>query len=152
MRSGGHEQGFTVVEVLVTLVLSMLFLVFFIRMFEAINTQQLSTSRQAVANDIAYSNLSKFPTVGSIADVGTAYTCGSSNNLAANPDATGTVILSNSSGFRETNLRNLPEVTQEVRAYSPFGCSSELVKIRSIVRYGFSGQRGEAVYATYIQN
>lgn len=152
MRIGEDESGFTIIEVLVTLVLAMLFLVFFIQMFQAITAQQLSVARQSAANDVAFSNLSKFPTVSSIADVGTAYTCGSTNNLAADPNAAGTVILNDSSSFRETNLQNLPEANQAVRAYSPLGCSSSLVKVVSRVTYGFEGQRGEAVYATYIKN
>lgn len=152
MRDRGREDGFTVVEVLVTLVLAMLFLVFFIQMFQAISVQQISTTRQSVANDIAYSNLSKFPTLDSIDDVGPAYTCGSSNDLSSNPNAAGTVILDNDDNYRETELRGLPDVTQEVRAYSPLGCSSPLVKIESAVYFGFSAQRGESIYATYIKD
>lgn len=152
MRIGEDETGFTVIEVVVTLVLSMLFLVFFTQMFQAITAQQLSVARQSSANNVAFSNLSKFPTINSISEVGTAYACGNTNDLSTDPDASGTLILSDSSSFRETNLQNLPEANQVVRAYSPLGCGHNLVKLVSRVTYGFEGQRGEAVYATYIKN
>lgn len=155
------DTGFTIVEILVSMVLAMLFLVFFVRMFQAVAAQQVSVVRQSHANDIAFSNLSKFPTSSSIDDIGASYTCDTStsatantNNLTINPDANGTVILDDSSDYRETDLQQLPNASQEIRAYSPLGCGSggELVKLVSTVTYGFTGQQGKAVYATYVQN
>jgi len=152
-----HMEGFTIVEMLVTLVLAGLFLVFFLQMFRASSAQQMSLVRQAAANDIAKSNLSKFPRTSTITP---AYTCdtnttvaSNTNNLMINPNAAGTVILNNSSANREPSTDSTPNLVQEVRAYSPMGCltTGSPVKIVSRVTYGFTGQQGEAVYATYVQ-
>lgn len=162
MRFGHDNAGFTIVEMIVATVLAAVFLAFFIQMFRATSIQQISLSRQGHANNIAFSNLSKFPTKTSITSVGSAYVCDAStspstniNNLTINPNAPGTVILNNTSSFRETNTQDLPGIVQEVRAFSPLGCdvpNNNLIKIISKVTYGFIGQQGEAVYATYIQD
>lgn len=158
MRNRGYEDGFTVIEVLVTLVLAVLFLVFFVQMFQAISAQQISATRQSKANNIASSNLNKFARP---SDITPSYTCDTStnvstntNNLAINPDASGTVILNNSSANKEPVDTSLGDATQEVRAFSPYGCqgANPLIKLISKVTYGFSGQQNEVVYATYIQN
>ena len=148
------ETGFTIVEVIITLTLAALFLAFFVQMFESIAAQQFSTARQATANDIAFSNLSKFPTADSISDaVAGGYTCtiGGQNDLTSAGTKTGTLVLDNSSPLREQELRGLPEPIQEVRAYSPLGCDNDLIKIESRVSYGFTRTQGEAIYATYVR-
>lgn len=157
MRIGQAHAGFTVVEMLVTVVLAGIFIMFFTQMFRAGAAQQASIVRQAKANNIAYSNMSKFPRASNISPV---YVCDTStnastnqNNLTINPNAAGTLILSNSSSNKEPVDDSLPNTTQEVRAYSPQGCGSNtLVKLVSKVTYGFVGQQADTSYATYIQN
>lgn len=144
------ESGFTIVEVIVTLTLATLFLAFFVQMFESIAAQQFSTARQATANDIAFSNLSKFPSVDSVNDTIT-YNCtaGDQNDLTSTGTKTGTAIPT--ADYAETNTRGLPNPVQEVRVYSPLGCGNSLMKIESKVSYGFTSTQGEAVYATYVR-
>ena len=155
------DSGFTIVEMIVTLVLASLFVIFLVQFFLAAGGQQISVERQAAANNLARTNLSKFPRASSL----TGYTCdpnttpaANTNNLTINPSANGTLILSNTvnngSTTREAAPAILPNVTQEVRAYSPMGCmpsGSGIVKIVSRVTYGYIGQTGEVVYATYVQ-
>lgn len=147
------NAGFTVVEMLVTVVLAGIFIAFFVQMFRATSAQQSALIRQATANDIARSNLSKFPTVASIA----GYTCdtnsstsANTNNLTINPNAAGTAILSDSQ--KETDPGTIGTLVQTVRALSPRGCSGSYlpVKIVSTVEYGFTGQRDTVEYATYV--
>ncbi|QHN43108.1 prepilin-type N-terminal cleavage/methylation domain-containing protein [Candidatus Mycosynbacter amalyticus] len=157
MRDMRSDTGFTLVEMLVTVVLIGIFIAFFVQMFRAGAAQQASIVRQAKANNLAYSNLSKFPRASSISP---AYVCDTStntstnqNNLTINPNAAGTLILSDASANKEPTDSALPNATQEVRAYSPQGCGSNaLVKLISTVTYGFTGQQTDASYATYVQN
>lgn len=149
------ETGFTIVEVIVTLTLAALFVAFFVQMFESIAAQQFSASRQAVAHNIAYSNLSKIPNSNAIEDLlgtGNGYVCSNSeNSLTSNSSAPGTIIIASDGPHIETNTQGLPNPTQEVRAYSPLGCGNRLIKIESTVTYGFTSTQGEAVHATYIR-
>ena len=151
------ETGFTIVEVIVTLTLAALFVAFFVQMFESIAAQQFSVSRQATAHNIASSNLSKFPSSSAIDDLlgSGAYSCSpspsSENDLTSNPRAPGTVLIAPGSTHIEPDTQGLPNPVQEVRAYSPLGCSNGLIKIESTVSYGFTATQGEAVYATYIR-
>ncbi len=158
MRVVQGSAGFTLVELLVTVVLAGIFLAFFTQMFRASSAQQISTARQSRANNIAFSNLNKFPRP---ANISPAYVCDPSttvatntNNLAINPNAAGTVVLNNASSNREPTDESLGSVVQEVRAFSPQGCvaSGNLVKLVSKVQYGYVGQRDEVVYATYVQD
>ncbi len=156
MRGSYNNAGFTIVEMLVTVVLASIFLVFFIQMYRATSAQQLSLIRQSIANDIARSNLAKFPTATSVTDTpGPGYTCsttvgsGNPNNLALNANAPGTQILAPTS--REPDPGNLGTLTQEVRAFSPQDCGTHKpVKLKSIVTYGFEGQLNTVEYATYV--
>lgn len=147
-----HTAGFTIVEMLVTVALAGIFLTFFIQMYRATNAQQLSLIRQSTANDIAKSNLAKFPTAASVktaacAAIGAADTreCGNSsprcdttgtstnsfNNLAIRADAPGTAIIGVKTAggapivsITEPDPGNLGTVTQTVRAYWPQGCGA----------------------------
>lgn len=153
MRGIQGSAGFTLVEMLVTVVLAGVFLAFFIQMFRATSAQQSSLVRQSTANDIAKSNLSKFPTAASA----TGFTCdttatvsANTNNLAINPNAPGTSILT--TAMQEPDSGTIGTITQTVRAYSPNGCDGTHapVKIVSSVEYGFAGQRDKVEYVSYV--
>lgn len=157
----GRQGGFTIVEMLVTVVLAGLFVTFFVQMFHAMAAQQLSLVRQASAQDIAKSNLSKFPTSNAIAAVvdpvpacNTTTTPASSNdnNLTINASAVGTTLLNDSSSYKEADPGTIGELVQRVQAFYPAGCNGTTVpiKVESSVEYGFVGQRDKVVYAAYI--
>lgn len=154
MRIGQAHAGFTVVEMLVTVVLAGIFLAFFVQMFRATAAQQLSLVRQSIANDIAKSNLAKFPTAGSLTNAPTSYVCdtnttGNTNNLTVSAAVAGTSVLADSQ--KETDPGTIGELVQTVRAYSPRGCGPNLpIKVVSTVEYGFVGQRDKVEYATYV--
>lgn len=147
MVRGFHSSaGFTIVEMLVTVVLAGMFLAFFVQMFRATAAQQTSLVRQSSANDIARSNLSKFPNTSSIP----GYTCDSTNDLSSNPNAAGTQILA--AANYEPDPGNLGTLNQTVYAFSPQGCSGShpTIKLVSRVEYGFTGQRDSVEFATYV--
>lgn len=161
MRGLYQGAGFTIVEMLVTVVLAGIFLTFFLQMYRATSAQQASLTRQAAVNDIAKSNLNKYPT-SNVFD--SLYTCDTdpsattnTNNLTINKNAAGNIILDSTSvdpniNHGEPDPGNLGTLVQRVKVYWPLGCSGGHVpiKIESTVEYGFTGQRDKVVYATYI--
>lgn len=56
------QQGFTIVETIVTLVITTLFIVIFVQTVIAIEAQRAAVLQQTKANDIAISNLHKITT------------------------------------------------------------------------------------------
>jgi type II secretory pathway pseudopilin PulG len=151
--SNTNSEGFTVVEMIVTIVIASLFLTFFIQMFRASSNQQQIVFNQSIVNDIAKSNLDKFPSTS-----GLTYTCdtnpsvaANTNNLAIRADAPGTTLLQDSSPNKESDPGYLGVLNQTVKAYSPLGCAvNNPVKIESRVQFGPPDARDEVVYATYI--
>lgn len=150
------DMGFTVTELIVTLIVISVFATLFFQMFMTGNSQQVHITRQAVANDIAMSNLSKITSRALIPITTTACQTGgtSQNNLVDNPDAPGSIIATSasgtepkwlgdgspSSGLAKESLNGLgmPSNTiQELRVFYPQGCSSSApAKIVSTVIYG----------------
>lgn len=154
--SDKNSEGFTVVEMIVTVVIASLFLTFFIQMFRTASNQQQIVFNQSVVNAIVKSNLDKFP---ASAGFDTPYVCDTNpsttanvNNLAIRSDAPGTVLLDDSSTNREPDPGNIGELNQSVKAFSPFGCGAEKpIKVVSSVEFGPPDARDEVVYATYIE-
>lgn len=149
------SEGFTVVEMIVTIVIASLFLTFFIQMFRASSNQQQIVFNQSVVNNMAKSNLDKFP---NSAGFSTPYVCDPStntstntNNQAIRPSAPGTTLLNDSSANKEADPGNVGVLSQSVKAYSPLGCAANNpIKIVSTVQFGPPDARDEVVYATYI--
>lgn len=164
-----YSGGFTIVEMLVTVVLSGIFLTFFIQMYRATNAQQQSLIRQSIANDMARSNLAKFPTATSITSAtcaggrintsdcspsgtpqcdSTGTSTNSANNIKVRKDAQGTSI----NLAAEANPGKLGTVTQSIRAAWPQGCGANVpIKLTSRVEYVFGGGQSNTVeYSTYV--
>lgn len=166
-----YSNGFTIVEMLVTVVLAGIFLTFFLQMYRATNAQQQSLIRQSIANDIARSNLAKFPIALSVTNAtcnnGRVNTndCGASgmpqcdsigtsanstNNLKVRKDAPGTSITL----AAEPDPGTLGAITQSIRAFWPQGCGSNVpIKVTSSVEYVFGGSAGQSntvEYSTYV--
>lgn len=123
------ESGFTIVEVIVTLIIVSLFLTVFFQSFLLLESQRINVARQAKASDIAYTNLRKFP----------------SKPSTLNCNQTPIVISTATYNFvAESDTTVIGANTQTVTAYAPNGCDStdttkfknDLVKIVSTVTYG----------------
>lgn len=155
MVDARSDMGFTVTELVVTIVVLSIFITLFFEMFLTGQSQQVHITRRAVANDIALSNLSKITSRALIPVTTTACQTGASsqNNLVDNPNAPGSIIATSASGSAPkwagdgspnsglakeslTGLGMPSSTTQELRVFYPQGCSSGLpAKIVSTVTY-----------------
>lgn len=150
-----HHAGFTITEVVVALAVMILFLALFLQFFLTMTTQRVALSRQALASDIAYTNLRKFTTRPTV-------TCDvSTMDLTTTPNASGkllgdeTATAPNSYGFTAEPAGSTaalgPDAHQTVVALAPKGCGSPAyantpLLIRSTVTYGSD----KAVHATLV--
>lgn len=156
-----HENGFTIVEIVVTLALTSLFLMFFFQMYLATESQRINVARQAQASDIAYSNLRK------ITARPAGITCDAAKmDLTATDGATkpGLLIgdqtnMSTPSVFGfvaepEPAIKGLGgNVEQIMKVYAPRGCDGTAfadnpIKLESTVMYG--PNREKVTHAIYI--
>jgi prepilin-type N-terminal cleavage/methylation domain-containing protein len=60
MNSRHSDNGFTIVEVIVTMVVLSIFLAGIVQIFLLLESQRINVARQSKANDIAYSYLRKY--------------------------------------------------------------------------------------------
>lgn len=153
-------SGFTIIEVIVTLALTSLFLTFFFQMYLAMESQRIGVARRAQASDLAYSNLRKFTSRPSIpcdaasmdltaADgaTKTGLLIGDETNMST-PSAYGFIAEPTS----DTSLLG-GSVRQSVRAFAPRGCTGtnftdNPVKLESTISYGTKGDK--IVHAIYV--
>lgn len=140
IKKTSDEAGFTIVEVLVTLIVGALFIMTMVQLY-AVQTQ-LAASVVAYNNAdlLAYNNLRTFA-------YGKAPTWFSCTYTGGTPDPK--VILTSTSP-----VSGIPSpVTQTVTATAPYGCgggSSSIgypIKVESTVVYGSGGKK--VVHATY---
>lgn len=161
MKVPEHETGFTIVEVIVTLAITSLFLTFFFMMFLTMESQRIAVARQALASDIAYSNLRKFTNAATLA----ALQCTTNMDLTLpNPDqkqgelvgSQADEVTANSFGFLAEPSAITKQLgtgaSQSIRAFAPKGCTgttinSGLIKVESTVTYGTNGK---VVHASYV--
>ncbi len=151
-----RESGFTIVEVVVTMVILGAFIALFGQMYLVMESQRILVQRRATASDIAYKNLRKFPT----APVIDSLVCTTQQmNTRDFADATKGLLLGDQTnvtapstyGFVAESTRQLGKgVTQKVVAYAPFGCDDagrKMIQIVSTVRFN-----GEDIrHVSYIQ-
>ncbi len=126
------QQGFTVVEMLVTVIVSATFVFMFYQLF--ISSTRLSdiARRDAVAAEVAYSNLKKYPTAASV------------TGLAActSPSPTNTITTNNS-------YPDIGDVTETIVSSYPFACTNpDIIKLESSVTY--KGGANRISYVVYL--
>ena len=156
-----NENGFTVVEMIVTVVILSIFSVGIFQSYLLFESQRVEVARQARASDIAYSNLRKFTTRPPNLTCNPGKMDLTANNASTKPG----VELGNESnypgssvyGFTAeggTTLEHMGKGTEQtVTAFAPNGCTgtsftNDTVKIESTVILG----NGESVtHASYIQ-
>lgn len=150
------EQGFTIVEVIVTLFVITIFLVGFVQSFILLESQRLNTLRQAKASDIAYANLRKYPSSPIINCNTSTVTIGDSDQPSLGY------------GFTPEDASGLQSSRQIVTVSAPNGCctvvdlanncpspldttkyKNGLVKITSTVTYG-AGSTGTVTNSSYV--
>lgn len=151
-----NPDGFTVVEILVTTVITALFLGLLFQAYMTMEYQRINVARQAKASDIALSNLKKFTVRPSGA---MTITCDPSMDLVASASAPGKLIGNESLttyGFNpeptDSMKRLGKDAKQTVTAFAPQGCAifdSSPIKITSTVTFGDQGDK--VVHVGYIK-
>lgn len=144
-----REDGFTVVETIVALVLMSVFLTLLFQLFFSTQYQQAVVVRRAAAQEIARSNLGKITASTTIPLPACIATAGSANNTLVNQSAAGSIIATNAPDGTptwETATLQAEPVTdtpmpkntiQELRVFYPFGCGvNKPIQIVSNVKYG----------------
>lgn len=155
-----RTDGFTVVEVIVTLIVLSLFLFAFFQAYLALESQRIGVARQAAASDIAYSNLNK---VTSRPSQLTEQLC---NDNAAAMDLTSgnpstkpglDLTAAGNGGYILEPTADIQKILggnagQQLRAFAPSGCTdfdNKPVKIVSTVSFGTNGDK--VVHASYVK-
>lgn len=137
------QSGFTIVELLVTVITAAMFVGMFYQLFVVLVNINATARNTAQASDLAYSNLRLYPTAAS-----TGLTCNTATNVSTTVNlipATGSPVAAVDSDYTE-----LGSVTEQVTAQFPYGCSAvyNVVKLVSTVTYGTSAYK--VSYATYV--
>ena len=162
MQADKHSKGFTIVEVMVTLVIVALFMTFFFQSYMAIESQRQAIQRRANASSIAYTNLRKFAQrpVSSTA----TFTCESTMVDDASSSQPGKLLgdQTNTTGNPSDYKFTAEDATsllgagssQEVRVFAPYGCAAfdkMPLKIVSTVKYGTGTPQEEVVHVSFIK-
>lgn len=156
------ERGFTIIEVLATMVILTVFLTLLFQLYATSLSQRILVMRRAAANDIAQSNLRKITTKSQVAAISPSATCdnttsgnGNANNGVLNTNIgtnAGSIIVTDPDGNTVTpewgsggsvsprqslTDTGLPaSTTQTLLVAYPRGCTSLMpAKIISIVTY-----------------
>lgn len=148
--------GFTIPELLITLVVTTLFIATFYQMFIAINSYSAHAKQRSLADNAAYSLLRQY----AAPDISpsTWFTCSTQsgsnndNDLVVNNAAPGTIVQSGSLSPENTGLPG--PVTYTVNALAIFGCAGANaetpVRLQVKLTYGSSNQTiTHAVLAAY---
>lgn len=126
------QEGFTVVEMLVTVIVSAAFAFIFYQLFVSSTKLNDLARRDAIAGEIAYSNLKKYPTAASVG--------GSAN--CASPNASNTVTTT-------TTYPDIGQVTETIVSSWPFACTNpDIMKLESSVSY--KGGVNKVSYVVYL--
>lgn len=133
------EDGFSAVELLATLLIGSIMILAFYQIYVVITQGNATAKREAVASDIAYSNLRKYT-------VRPSFTCDTNTDLVANANAPGQVLSTTTTATHP----DLPgPVVESVRVFAPRGCDAAYpVKIESRIEFGTPAKR--VIHATYI--
>lgn len=130
-----REDGFTVVETLVTLFVAVLFLVSINLVFTTIGRATASARSRNDAGNLAYNNLRKYAYNGASTSW---FSCTTTSDLQQSASATGQVVDSGSVSSAQTTLPQ--PVTYKIVAIAPYGCTGVSPKppllIRSSITYG----------------
>lgn len=144
-RNIHSEQGFTAVELLITITVSAMFAIAFYQLFTSVNQSSSAARNRATANDIAYNNLRRYASAGiEPSDWSPAFDCDESagtanvNDVTIYSNAPGTVLMS---GSLTSSSANLPgPITYSVKALAIFGCNTsntgKPIRVESQVTYG----------------
>jgi prepilin-type N-terminal cleavage/methylation domain-containing protein len=160
MSSFEKQHGFTLVELIATIVVTGIFMSVLGQMSSFVTRTATNAHRFEMASNLAYNNLRIYASGGKATtdfgfvcngdDVSDTETVTPFNDGAKHPTATGTKFINTTSS---TPINDLPApVIQTVTAVAPYGCGNTIagmpIRIVSTVTYGSPAKK--AVHATYI--
>jgi len=127
------QNGFTAIELLITIIVAGLFAVTFYQLFITINTSISTSKQRALANDLSYSYLRKYASV-----TAPTITCNTTTDVTQNATAAGVTL---ESGTLTREATGLPSpITYQVVALAIYGCkdshTQSPLKIEAQVRFG----------------
>lgn len=143
VRIDGNSNGFTVVEVIVTVIIVSLFLFSFLQVYLLLESQRIGLARQANASDIAYSNLSKVTSRTGL--------------TSADCDTNGTdLTLKGYDVYTNIEDELGSTATQTLTAYPTAGCSGTSfdenpIQVVSKVSFQINGKVTEVTHASFVQ-
>lgn len=138
-KQNTEESGFTIVELLTTIITATLFVGIFYQMFLILVNVNANAKNMTQASDLAYSNMRRYPTAASVITAG--YTCTSVASQG------GTALITNTTGTN-SSYSDLGSVTETVAVSFPYGCTAvyDVVKLVSTVTYGGGLKISHATY------
>ncbi|HUO61909.1 MAG TPA: hypothetical protein VMT96_00455 [Candidatus Bathyarchaeia archaeon] len=156
-KPGRSAEGFTVAELVVTVVVLSIFLYTLFQGYLVIQTQRLNVARQAHASDIAYTNLRKVTSRPAALTQTVCNTNASIMDLTAGTQSTEPGLDITQYGYTLESTTNLTQTlgstaTQTLVAYAPQGCANLTtapVEIVSTVTFGTNGDK--ITHAAYVQ-
>ena len=132
------QRGFSVVELMATIIVATLFLIMFYQLFLSISQLNNDSRRGAQASDLAYANLRRYPTISSLGNVLLTFSCSSSD-----------VTLLSQNNQTNAKYPFLGKVNETVTISYPYGCTNnDLIKITSTVET--VDQQTKVTHATFI--
>lgn len=143
MKQIKDQDGFSTIELLITLFIASTFIIVFYQLFIMIDGLSKAGYQNSVANNLAYANMRLYANT----DSPNWFTCNSSTDLKTYPSATGQVLLSG------TTVASLPlPITKSVIATAPYGCSGASlgmpVRVESSITYGPNNKK--VTHTTYV--
>jgi prepilin-type N-terminal cleavage/methylation domain-containing protein len=138
-----QQSGFTVVELLVTIIVASLFIAVFYNLFLILVGVNSSSRNVSQASDLAYSNMRRYPTAAS-----TGLNCATTT---AQPNGVSYLMGSATpTAAVDSDYPELGSITETVAASYPYGCAAvyDVVKLVSVVTYGSNSTK--VSYATYV--
>lgn len=134
MNHHSTAPGFTLIELIVAIMISVIFLGSILTIASTTNKLSITSTQYEIANQQAYANLREYAN-GALA---TWYTCpGTSPHTQTAFTSTAAV----------TKLA--PPIQQQVVATAPYGCTSNIVKVTSTITYGPENKKvTHAIYTT----
>ena len=150
------SRGFTLIEVLTTVVVAALFLIAIFQLMTVVTTLSARSSYRTAASNLAYNNLRLYANgqpplwFDCIGDEAGEDTPPFSDGTRSG--ATGQVLVSTTS---ETSVQSLPPpVSQSVVAVAPYGCGESglglPIRVQSQVTFGPPTNSTTVTHATYV--
>lgn len=155
--AAGSDDGFTIVEVIVTIVVLSIFIFGFFQGYIVLQSQRVDVARQARASDIAYSNLREVTTRPSQVTQQVCNSNASIMDLTVGNASTEPGLDITPYGYALQSATTVQQqlgtsATQALVAYAPDGCANlttNPLEIVSTVTYGSNGNK--VTHAIYVQ-